>query len=140
MKRSKQYFTDPQQAGEFAEATGVDALAVCFGTMHGIYAEDPVLDIDRVKAIRAAMPDTCRVVMHGASGVKPEQKYVEASPPAVPKSTTIPIWEKPTSISHKSWQIAMAILLLMSCTQTPSSFYARLCQRRDPDIPNGYQF
>ena len=33
----KQYFTDPQQAGEFAEATGVDALAVCFGTMHGIY-------------------------------------------------------------------------------------------------------
>ena len=69
----KQYFTDPQQAGEFAEATGVDALAVCFGTMHGIYAEDPVLDIDRVKAIRAAMPDTCRVVMHGASGVQPEQ-------------------------------------------------------------------
>ena len=47
-----------------------DALAVCFGTMHGIYAEPPVLDIDRVKALRAAIPDTCRVVMHGASGVE----------------------------------------------------------------------
>ena len=43
--------------------------------MHGIYAEPPVLesavvDIDRVKALRAAIPDTCRVVMHGASGVE----------------------------------------------------------------------
>lgn len=76
----RKYFTDPEQAGEFARATGVDALAVCFGTMHGIYAEDPVLDIDRVKAIRQAMPDACRVVMHGGSGVKPEeiQKGIQA--------------------------------------------------------------
>ena len=28
----RKYFTAPQQAGEFARATGVDALAVCFGT------------------------------------------------------------------------------------------------------------
>lgn len=67
----RKYFTDPQQAGDFARATGVDALAVCFGTMHGIYAEEPVLDLDRVKAIRAAMPDSCRIVMHGGSGVAP---------------------------------------------------------------------
>ena len=66
----KQFFTDPKQAAEFAEETGCDALAVCFGTMHGIYAEAPVLDIDRVKAIRAAMPQSCQVVMHGASGVE----------------------------------------------------------------------
>ena len=66
----KKFFTDPAQAAAFAEETGCDALAVCFGTMHGIYAEPPVLDIDRVKAIRAAMPESCRVVMHGASGVE----------------------------------------------------------------------
>lgn len=65
----KQYFTDPQQAAEFAERTGCDALAVCFGTMHGIYAEPPVLDIERVKAIRAAVPKECKIVMHGSSGV-----------------------------------------------------------------------
>ncbi len=69
----RQYFTDPKQAGDFARETQVDALAVCFGTMHGIYAEDPVLDIDRVKAIRAAMPAQSRIVMHGGSGVAPEQ-------------------------------------------------------------------
>lgn len=52
----------------------VDALAVCFGTMHGIYAEEPVLDLERVKAIRAAMPADCRIVMHGGSGVAPKMQ------------------------------------------------------------------
>ena len=66
----KKFFTEPEEAKRFVEETGCDALAVCFGTMHGIYAEPPVLDIDRVKAIRAAMPKDCRVVMHGASGVE----------------------------------------------------------------------
>lgn len=66
----KKFFTDPQEAKAFAEQTGCDALAVCFGTMHGIYAETPVLDIDRVKAIRKAVPKDCRIVMHGASGVE----------------------------------------------------------------------
>ena len=46
----KEFFTKPDEAKKFAEETGCDALAVCFGTMHGIYAEPPVLDIDRVKA------------------------------------------------------------------------------------------
>lgn len=69
----KEFFTEPEEAKAFAEESGCDALAVCFGTMHGIYAEPPVLDIDRVKALRAAIPDTCRVVMHGASGVEFDQ-------------------------------------------------------------------
>ncbi|WP_201783897.1 class II fructose-bisphosphate aldolase [Tractidigestivibacter scatoligenes] len=69
----KTTFTDPQQAADFAERSGVDALAVCFGTAHGIYAEPPVLDIQRVRDIRAAMPDTTRVVMHGGSGVDEKQ-------------------------------------------------------------------
>ena len=43
----KKFFTDPQEAKAFAEETGCDALAVCFGTLHGIYAETPVLDIER---------------------------------------------------------------------------------------------
>ena len=66
----RKYFTDPKQAAEFAEKTGCDALAVCFGTMHGIYAEPPKLDITRVTEIRSALPESCRVVMHGASGVE----------------------------------------------------------------------
>ena len=73
----KKTFTDPAQAAEFAERTGVDALAVCFGTAHGIYAETPILDIERVKAIRKAMPAESRVVMHGGSGV--DEKQVQAA-------------------------------------------------------------
>ena len=76
----RKYFTDPKQAAEFAEKTGCDALAVCFGTMHGIYAEPPKLDITRVTEIRAALPESCRVVMHGASGVEfsEVQKAIDA--------------------------------------------------------------
>ena len=69
----KEFFTKPDEAKKFAEETGCDALAVCFGTMHGIYAEPPVLDIDRVKALRKEIPDSCRIVMHGASGVAFDQ-------------------------------------------------------------------
>lgn len=69
----KTTFTDPAQAADFAERSGVDALAVCFGTAHGIYAESPELDIQRVRDIRAAMPPSCRVVMHGGSGVDEDQ-------------------------------------------------------------------
>ena len=76
----RKYFTDPEEAGRFAEATGVDALTVCFGSMHGIYAEPPILDIDRVKAIRRAMPADTKIVMHGASGVafSEVQKAIDA--------------------------------------------------------------
>ena len=65
----KKTFTDPDMAAEFAERTGVDALAVCFGTVHGIYAEEPMLDIARVREIRSKMPKSTRLVMHGGSGV-----------------------------------------------------------------------
>lgn len=64
----EQYYTDPDLAGEYIERTGIDALAVCFGTIHGIYAEKPKLDIDRVKKIKAKAGD-CAIVMHGGSGV-----------------------------------------------------------------------
>jgi fructose-bisphosphate aldolase class II len=60
-------YTDPAEAKRFADATGIDAIAVAFGTAHGKYPANhvPVLDFDRLKAIKAAvdMP----VVMHGGS-------------------------------------------------------------------------
>ncbi|MFW6034649.1 MAG: class II fructose-1,6-bisphosphate aldolase [Halothermotrichaceae bacterium] len=63
-------FTDPDEAVEFVEKTGVDALAVAIGTAHGVYSGDPELDFDRLKTIkeRIDMP----VVLHGASGVPDE--------------------------------------------------------------------
>lgn len=66
-------FTKPEEARQFVQETGVDALAVCFGTIHGIYTEPPTLDIEHLKALRAAVPESTALVMHGSSGVSEEQ-------------------------------------------------------------------
>ncbi len=66
-------FTDPAQAKEFVERTGVDSLAVAIGTSHGAYKfkGEPKLDFERLKAIHEAIPDT-PLVLHGASTVVKE--------------------------------------------------------------------
>jgi len=60
-------YTTPQEAVDFINKTGVDALAVAIGTAHGAYKEKPRLDIERLKEIRAAV-DT-PLVLHGGSGL-----------------------------------------------------------------------
>ncbi len=65
--------TDPQEAKDFVEQTGVDALAIAIGTSHGAYkfTKEPtgdVLRIDRIKEIHAVIPNT-HLVMHGSSSV-----------------------------------------------------------------------
>lgn len=59
--------TDPGQAAEFVQQTGVDLLAVSIGNVHGTYVGDPVLDHDRLDAIAAAVD--VPLVLHGASGL-----------------------------------------------------------------------
>ncbi len=65
--------TDPQEAKDFVEQTGVDALAIAIGTSHGAYkfTKPPtgaVLRIDRIKEIHEVIPNT-HLVMHGSSSV-----------------------------------------------------------------------
>lgn len=62
-------YTDPEAAVKFAAATGIDALAIAFGTAHGVYAVKPELDVGRVAAVREAVG--LPLVMHGGSGVSP---------------------------------------------------------------------
>lgn len=71
----KDIYTDPQMAKQFAEETGVDCLAIAFGTTHGVHLKEPKLDLDRVAQIR----DTIKIplVMHGGSGVS-EEDYRKA--------------------------------------------------------------
>ena len=66
-------FTDPDEAAEFVEKTGVDSLAIAIGTSHGAYKfkGDPYLDFERLKAIHKLIPDT-PLVLHGASTVLKE--------------------------------------------------------------------
>lgn len=63
-------YTDPDQAKEFAERTGVHSLAVAIGTAHGFYQGVPKLDFDRLKKISGLV--SVPVVLHGASGVPDE--------------------------------------------------------------------
>lgn len=64
------FYTDPGQARDFVEKTGVDALAVAVGTAHGAYKLPPKLDFDRIRAIKeqAKVP----LVLHGGSGLTDE--------------------------------------------------------------------
>lgn len=62
--------TDPAQAKEFVEKTGIDSLAVAIGTAHGFYVGTPVLDKERLSEIRAVVD--IPLVLHGASGLSDE--------------------------------------------------------------------
>ena len=66
-------YTDPDQAVEFVERTGVDSLAIAIGTSHGAYKfkGDPSLDFARLEKISALLPNF-PLVLHGASTVLPE--------------------------------------------------------------------
>ena len=61
-------FTQPDKALEFVNATGIDALAVAVGTVHGFYKAEPKLDFDRIAQIHALLPST-PLVLHGGTGV-----------------------------------------------------------------------
>ena len=60
-------YTDPAEAAEFVERTGVDFLAVAIGTAHGVYKGIPKLDLDRLSEIRKVVSKP--LVLHGTSGV-----------------------------------------------------------------------
>lgn len=59
--------TDPAQAKEFVERTGITSLAVAIGTAHGFYVGTPVLDKERLSQIRSVV--SIPLVLHGASGL-----------------------------------------------------------------------
>jgi tagatose 1,6-diphosphate aldolase GatY/KbaY len=63
-------FTDPMEAKEFVERTGISSLAVAIGTAHGLYAGVPKLDLDRLKEIKKVV--SIPLVLHGASGLLDE--------------------------------------------------------------------
>ncbi|MBD2099940.1 class II fructose-bisphosphate aldolase [Leptolyngbya sp. FACHB-261] len=68
-----QLLTDPDEAVDFVEQTGVDALAVAIGTSHGAYKftrkpTGEILAISRIEEIHRRLPNT-HLVMHGSSSV-----------------------------------------------------------------------
>lgn len=63
--------TDPTFAREFAERTGVDALAVSIGNVHGRVSADIQLDVQLLQQIKQVVE--IPLVLHGASGVSRQQ-------------------------------------------------------------------
>lgn len=62
------FYTRPEEAARFVAETGCDALAISFGTVHGIYKTAPRLSfevIDEVRKATGGLP----LVMHGGSGL-----------------------------------------------------------------------
>ena len=72
------FYTRPDEAEAFCKATGIDALAIAFGTAHGFYTSQPKLDFDVIK--NCAKATGLPLVMHGGSGVSEEgfRKAIES--------------------------------------------------------------
>ncbi len=64
-------YTKPELVKDFVSATGIDALAIAFGTAHGIYKKKPVLNMDIISRVRGETE--LPLVMHGGSGISHEE-------------------------------------------------------------------
>ena len=67
---TEQMLTRVEEAQAFVARTGVDALAVAIGTVHGLYRSEPRLSFDRLHALREAVD--VPLVLHGGTGLSPE--------------------------------------------------------------------
>ena len=63
----KEFFTDPGEAERFVEETGIDALAVSVGNVHGFYEGEPELDFSLIKELKRRTDKP--LVLHGGSGI-----------------------------------------------------------------------
>ncbi|WP_251861529.1 class II fructose-1,6-bisphosphate aldolase [Clostridium sp. Marseille-Q2269] len=73
VKSDVHIYTDPEQAVDFVNRTGVDSLAIAIGTSHGAYkfAGEAQLRFDILEEIQTKLPGF-PIVLHGASSVDPE--------------------------------------------------------------------
>lgn len=62
--------TNVEEAIRFVKETGVDALAVSIGNLHGEYKEPPKLRFDRLSEIKNVI--STPIVLHGGSGISEE--------------------------------------------------------------------
>ena len=67
----KMVYTQPSEAKEFVDATGINALAIAVGSAHGFYKEAPKLQIDLIGEINAVT--SAALVLHGSSGIPNDQ-------------------------------------------------------------------
>jgi len=100
-----QLLTDPDQAVDFVERTGVDALAIACGTSHGAYKfsrkpDGDILAMGVIEEIHRRLPGV-HLVMHGSSSVPQDlQDLINAHGGAMPQTFGVPVEEIVRGIRH----------------------------------------
>lgn len=69
--KAEDLYTKPELVEDFLFRTNADALAIAFGTAHGIYKSKPVLNMDIITKVRKKT--NVPLVMHGGSGISFEE-------------------------------------------------------------------
>ena len=94
------FYTTPEEAKDFVERTGVDALAIAVGTAHGAYKLPPKLDFDRIQKIANTV--STPLVLHGGSGLTDEdfRKCIEMGISKVNIFTDINIAAVAAALAH----------------------------------------
>jgi fructose-bisphosphate aldolase class II len=116
-----QLLTDPAEAKDFVEKTGVDALAIAIGTSHGAYkfTKPPtgaVLRIDRIKEIHEVIPNT-HLVMHGSSSVPQDWlEIINSHGGAMGETYGVPVEEIVEGIKHGVRKVNIDTDLRMAST------------------------
>ena len=133
----EQMLTDPQEAEDFVNATGVDALAIAVGTSHGAYkfSRPPtgdILAISRIKEIHAKIPKT-HLVMHGSSSVPQEWlAIINEFGGEIPETYGVPVSEIQEGIRHGVRKVNIDTDLRLASTGAARKFLAENPSEFDP--------
>ncbi len=129
--------TDPEQAADFVQRTHVDALAIAIGTSHGAYkfSRPPtgdILDIERIKAIHARIPNT-HLVMHGSSSVPQELlEMINQYGGEIPETYGVPVSEIQEGIRHGVRKVNIDTDLRLASTAVVRRYLAEHKAEFDP--------
>lgn len=132
-----QLLTDPAEAKDFVEKTGVDALAIAIGTSHGAYkfTKKPTgetLAIKRIAEIHAAIPNT-HLVMHGSSSVPQELLAIIREFGGDMKETYgVPVEEIQEGIKHGVRKINIDTDIRLAMTGAIRKLFAQKPSEFDP--------
>lgn len=72
--RPEDFYTNPDEAASFVGESEVDALAISFGTVHGVYKTTPKLSMEVIEKVRKSTGDL-PLVMHGGSGLSKDDYH-----------------------------------------------------------------
>jgi fructose-bisphosphate aldolase class II len=132
-----QLLTDPEQAADFVEKTGVDALAVAIGTSHGAYkfTREPtgdVLAMDYIEKIHKKLPN-CHLVMHGSSSVPQElQDIINKYGGNIRQTWGVPVEEIQRGIKHGVRKINVDTDNRLAITGAIRKVFAETPEKFDP--------